>query len=107
VRVRRPPAIDPQQPLRGIRIVIDPGHPPAGAIGPTGLTEAEANLAISLPLAAQLRARGAEVLMTRTTGAPMVSATDQAAELRARTDFAVRRTRTCSSRCTTTPSRRG
>ena len=51
VRVRRPPAIDPANPLRGRRIVIDPGHPPAGATGPTGLYEGDANLAIALPLA--------------------------------------------------------
>jgi N-acetylmuramoyl-L-alanine amidase len=66
VRVRRPPAIDPAQPLRGVRVAVDPGHPPAGATGPTGLTEAEANLAIGTRLAERLRARGAEVLMTRT-----------------------------------------
>ncbi|HEX5723979.1 MAG TPA: N-acetylmuramoyl-L-alanine amidase, partial [Longimicrobiaceae bacterium] len=66
LRVRRPPAIDPANPLRGIRIVVDPGHPPAGTIGPTGFTEAEANLAIALPLAELLRQRGAEVHLTRT-----------------------------------------
>jgi N-acetylmuramoyl-L-alanine amidase len=66
LRVRTPPAIDPANPLRGIRILVDPGHPPGGATGPTGLTEAEANLNISLPLAEKLRARGAEVHLTRT-----------------------------------------
>jgi N-acetylmuramoyl-L-alanine amidase len=66
LRVRTPPAIDPASPLRGIRILVDPGHPPGGATGPTGLTEAEANLNISLPLAEKLRARGAEVHLTRT-----------------------------------------
>lgn len=66
VRVRRPPAIDPAAPLRGRRIVIDPGHPPAGATGPTGLRESQANLAIALPLAERLRAAGAEVILTRT-----------------------------------------
>jgi N-acetylmuramoyl-L-alanine amidase len=66
VRVRRAPTVNPAAPLRGIRIAVDPGHPPGGATGPTGLTEAEANLAISVRLADQLRARGAEVLMTRT-----------------------------------------
>ncbi|HEV2148397.1 MAG TPA: N-acetylmuramoyl-L-alanine amidase, partial [Longimicrobiaceae bacterium] len=50
---------------------IDPGHPPAGATGPTGLTEAEANLAIGTRLADRLRARGAEVLMTRTANVPV------------------------------------
>ncbi|HEX8391850.1 MAG TPA: N-acetylmuramoyl-L-alanine amidase [Longimicrobium sp.] len=66
IRIRRPPAIDASNPLRGRRIVIDPGHPPAGATGPTGLYEGDANLAISLPLAEKLRARGAEVILTRT-----------------------------------------
>lgn len=67
LRVRRPPRIDASNPLRGVRIAIDPGHPPAGATGPTALTEAEANLGIGLRLAEQLRFRGAEVLLTRST----------------------------------------
>ena len=90
VRLRRPPAIDAGAPLRGRRIVIDPGHPPAGATGPTGLYEGDANLAIALPLAEKLRARGAVVILTRTTREPLVSATSAAAELRARVDLAVR-----------------
>src|SRR6185436_17122154 len=65
VKVRRPPAIDPAAPLRGIRIVVDPGHPPAGAIGPTGYHEKDANLAIAVRLAERLRAAGAEVTLTR------------------------------------------
>lgn len=83
VRVRQAPAIDPANPLRGMRIVIDPGHPPAGATGPTGLREAEANLAIAIPLATKLRQRGAEVILTRTGG--------ETVELGARTTLAVRR----------------
>ena len=83
VQVRRPPRIDPAAPLRGMRIVIDPGHPPAGATGPTGLYEGDANLAISLPLAERLRAAGAEVILTR-TGREEV-------ELGARTRLAVAR----------------
>lgn len=67
VRLRRPPAIDAANPLRGIRIVVDPGHPPAGAIGPTGYHEKDANLAIGLRLAERLRAAGADVRLTRTT----------------------------------------
>src|SRR5690606_2254048 len=70
LRLRRPPGIEVMSPLRGRRIVVDPGHPPAGATGPTGLTEAEANLAVALRLAEQLRARGAEVLLTRTDATP-------------------------------------
>jgi N-acetylmuramoyl-L-alanine amidase len=52
--------------LKGKRIVIDPGHSAdPGAIGPTGYTEAEANLGISLVLAEQLERKGAEVILTR------------------------------------------
>lgn len=91
VRVRRPPAIDAANPLRGRRIVIDPGHPPAGATGPTGLYEGDANLAIALPLAEKLRARGAEVILTRTGREGMVSSTNSAEELRARVQLAVDR----------------
>lgn len=80
LRVRRPPAIDAAAPLRGVRVAVDPGHPPAGATGPTGLTEAEANLAIGTRLAERLRARGAEVLLTRAANVPV--------ELGARTDTA-------------------
>lgn len=66
VRLRRPPRIDPANPLRGIRIVVDPGHPPGGAPGPTGYQERDANLAIALRVADKLRAAGAIVTMTRT-----------------------------------------
>ncbi|HET6230157.1 MAG TPA: N-acetylmuramoyl-L-alanine amidase [Longimicrobiaceae bacterium] len=90
LRLRRPPRIDANQPLRGIRLVLDPGHPPGGAIGPTALTEAEANLALALRLADKLRARGAEVIMTRTTGQTLVSSTNSTAELGARVTLAVR-----------------
>lgn len=65
IRVRRPPRIDARAPSRGLRIAVDAGHPPGGAIGPTRFTEAEANLGISKRLVALLRERGAEVLETR------------------------------------------
>jgi N-acetylmuramoyl-L-alanine amidase len=71
LRVRRPPAIDERYPLRGLLIAIDAGHPPAGATGPTGLTEAEANLAIALRLRPLLEREGARVLMTRTGMSPL------------------------------------
>ena len=71
LRLRRAPHLDPAEPLRGLRIVVDPGHPPAGATGPTGLPESQANLAIGLQLARLLRARGAEVLLTRTDETPV------------------------------------
>ncbi|HEX5871111.1 MAG TPA: N-acetylmuramoyl-L-alanine amidase [Longimicrobium sp.] len=91
VRLRKPPAIDPRNPLRGRRIVIDPGHPPAGATGPTGLYEGDANLAIALPLAEKLRAAGAEVILTRTGREGLVSSTNSGEELRARVQLAVSR----------------
>jgi N-acetylmuramoyl-L-alanine amidase len=69
--VRRPPAIDEADPLKGRLIAIDPGHPPAGATGPTGLREAVANLAVAERLRALLTSAGAHVLMTRTTDTPL------------------------------------
>ncbi len=52
--------------LKGKTIVVDPGHSgDPGAIGPTGLTEAEANLGIALGLRKALESRGAKVVMTR------------------------------------------
>ena len=91
VRLRKPPDVDSADPLRGLRIMVDPGHPPGGAIGPTGMTEAEANLDIALKLADMLRERGAEVIMTRTTSSGLVSDSVSAIELWARVDFAVER----------------
>jgi N-acetylmuramoyl-L-alanine amidase len=67
VEIRRPPAIDAGNPFRGRVIMVDAGHPPGGASGPTGLREAEANLAVSLVLQRMLEQAGARVLMTRTT----------------------------------------
>ncbi|MDQ3950020.1 MAG: N-acetylmuramoyl-L-alanine amidase, partial [Gemmatimonadota bacterium] len=71
LRLRRPPAVDPIRPLRGLTLVVDPGHPPGGAVGPTGFTEAEAVLQISERLRRLLEQRGANVVMTRTTMEPV------------------------------------
>jgi N-acetylmuramoyl-L-alanine amidase len=65
--IRRPPAIDPDDPLHGRFIAVDPGHPPGGATGPTGLREADANLGVALALRDMLERAGAKVMMTRTT----------------------------------------
>jgi len=52
--------------LKGKTIVIDPGHSKdPGAIGPTGYTEAEANLAIALVLKKELQSKKVKVVMTR------------------------------------------
>ncbi len=69
--LRGPPAIDPGAPLRGRRVAIDPGHPGAGATGPTGLYEGDANLAIGRILARLLSERGAEPILLRDDTLPM------------------------------------
>ena len=71
LRVRRPPVVDPSAPLRGRVIVIDAGHPPIGATGPTGLWEPVATLAVAQLVEQALTARGARVVMTRTTPDPV------------------------------------
>jgi N-acetylmuramoyl-L-alanine amidase len=71
-RVRRPPRIaDPASPLRGLTITVDPGHPPAGATGPTTLYEGDAVLEVGLKVRDMLTQRGANVVMTRTTPEPV------------------------------------
>jgi N-acetylmuramoyl-L-alanine amidase len=71
LRVRRPPRIDAGSPLKGLTIAIDPGHPPIGAMGPTGLYEAVPTLAVGLVVQQMLESRGAKVFMTRTTADPV------------------------------------
>jgi N-acetylmuramoyl-L-alanine amidase len=71
LRVRRPPVIDAASPLRDLTIAVDAGHPPAGSTGPTGLYEPVATLAVAQQLATMLIARGAAVVMTRTTADPV------------------------------------
>jgi len=55
----------------GIRIVVDAGHPPAGATGPTGFRESQANLGVAKQLERMLRAAGATVLTTRDDSLPV------------------------------------
>ncbi|HMC56684.1 MAG TPA: N-acetylmuramoyl-L-alanine amidase [Gemmatimonadaceae bacterium] len=74
LRVRRPPALlraSTERPLSGITIAVDPGHPPSGATGPTGLYEAEAVLPVGFMLKQMLEEKGATVVMTRTTRDPV------------------------------------
>jgi N-acetylmuramoyl-L-alanine amidase len=68
LRINRPPSLDPNNPLRGLTVAVDPGHGGADrfTMGPTGLTEADANLWIALELQQLLERQGARVLMTRT-----------------------------------------
>ncbi|MDQ8154649.1 MAG: N-acetylmuramoyl-L-alanine amidase [Gemmatimonadota bacterium] len=67
LRVRHLPPIHAASPLRGRVIAVDPGHPPGGSMGPTRLWEPEATLAIGEALKTMLEARGARVLMLRTS----------------------------------------
>jgi N-acetylmuramoyl-L-alanine amidase len=69
--LRRPPPLDRGSPLKGLLVAIDPGHPPGGATGPTGLREAEANLAIALEVRRLLEQEGARVFMTRSGDVPL------------------------------------
>lgn len=71
LRVRRPPHIESGSSLKGLTIAIDPGHPPIGATGPTGLYEPVPTLAVGLAVQQMLEARGARVVMTRTTADPV------------------------------------
>jgi N-acetylmuramoyl-L-alanine amidase len=68
--IRRPPPLDGGA-LRGRLIAVDPGHPPGGANGPTGLREAEANLGVALEVKRLLEQEGARVLITRTDDVPI------------------------------------
>jgi len=65
LELRSAPAIDPGNPLVGRRIAVDPGHPGAGATGPTGFYEGDANLAIGRILQQILAERGAEPILIR------------------------------------------
>lgn len=81
------------RPLEGRRIVIDAGHggPDPGAIGRSGLEEADVNLAISLKLRDKLQAMGANVRMTRDTDSSVAPpGSGKRAELQARVDVANR-----------------
>ena len=65
IKVRRQPA---SLELRNLTIAIDAGHGGGntGASGPTGSSEKELALAVSLKLRQALRMQGAKVIMTRT-----------------------------------------
>lgn len=65
LEIRRPPQIDPRRPLAGRVIAVDPGHPPGGARGPTGLWEPDIVLPIALKTAELLERYGASVVLTR------------------------------------------
>ena len=65
--IRKPPIIDPAQPLQNIKITLDAGHGgrEKGAISCFGDKEKDINLAITKYLQKELTSRGAKVFMTR------------------------------------------
>ncbi len=71
LEIRRPPMINPRRPLAGRTIVLDPGHPPVGAKGPSGLWEPVATLAVAQQAKGLLERAGATVLLTRTDSNPV------------------------------------
>ena len=71
LEVRRPPVIDPTHPLAGRRIALDPGHPPAGATGPTAVYEGGVVLAIARRAKVMLDALGAQTILVRDSDAPV------------------------------------
>ena len=79
-------AIAQNGPLSGKIIVIDPGHggsSDTGAVGRGGLRESDLNLKVALFLVELLKEKGAKVILTRSTDAPCVIASDPE-ELRSR-----------------------
>lgn len=74
LKLRGRPRIDPDAPLRGLTIAVDPGHPPIGATGPTGLWEPTVTLPVGMRLKTLLEERGARVVMTRTNADPVALA---------------------------------
>ncbi len=67
--LRRAPALapPPASPLKGLTVILDPGHMPSatGATGPLGTREMDANFAIAQAAAALLTKRGALPVLTR------------------------------------------
>ena len=57
--------------LTGLVVALDPGHPPGGTIGPTGLDEASVTLAVAIEAANRLRALGARPFLTRGDAGPV------------------------------------
>lgn len=65
--LRHPPKRGEDAPLKGIKILLDPGHggKELGSRGPTGYPEKEINLLMSKLVRSHLIAKGATVYMTR------------------------------------------
>lgn len=57
--------------LTGLVVAIDPGHPPGGTLGPTGLAEDSLTLVVGLETVRRLRALGAHPILTRRDAGPV------------------------------------
>jgi N-acetylmuramoyl-L-alanine amidase len=66
LRVKRAP-----DSLRALHVLIDPGHPPRGATGPTGVAEATVTLAIARRLQGELQQAGMTAVLSRRDDAPV------------------------------------
>lgn len=65
-KIRKPPVVKADDPLRGIKVCLDAGHNPGpGAVGPTRLEESEINWIIAERARRLLEKDGASVIMTR------------------------------------------
>jgi N-acetylmuramoyl-L-alanine amidase len=71
LEVRRPPDLVARDPLRGRVVALDPGHPPAGATGPSGARERDVTLAVARRAAARFRAAGARTVLLRDDTLPL------------------------------------
>lgn len=69
----------PKPGLRGLKVMLDPGHMPSatGATGPMGTLEMDANYAIALEVASLLTKEGAVPMLTRQSAEDEVSLSDR------------------------------
>jgi N-acetylmuramoyl-L-alanine amidase len=65
LEIRRPPELKNGNPLAGLRVALDAGHPPAGSTGPTLVGEWEVTLAVARKARDLLEQQGAQVVLVR------------------------------------------
>jgi N-acetylmuramoyl-L-alanine amidase len=71
LEIRRPPVVADRHPLRGRVVAIDPGHPPAGARGPSGAYEGDVTLAVGRAARDLFEAAGARAVLLRDDTLPL------------------------------------
>jgi N-acetylmuramoyl-L-alanine amidase len=71
LEIRRPPTVRAGRPLDGLVVALDPGHPPAGATGPTGTYEGDAMLGVARRAAGLFERAGARVVLLRNDTLPL------------------------------------